>query len=143
MQKVEQDDTILFDEINVAKVTVNLDAVLPAYENRVAFNIKYKLIVNTKDYTTKCNENQDVYLYCKNAQFEVTQLYKGTMPFKLQFDLIPNKIKYTKSKWNDYQAMKLCDIGKANNDTGKSFIQEFADGYNAMKPITDAIKGVC
>lgn len=143
VQTVQQDDTILFDEINTAKVTVNLKAVLPAFEDRVAFTLRYKMTVNTQDYTAKCNENQEIDLYCQNAQFEVKQLYKGTMPFTLQFDLMPNKEKYTKSKWRDYQEIKLSEIGDVNSATGKTFIQEFADGYLAMKPITDAVKGVC
>lgn len=142
-QKVAQDDTILFDEINVAKVTINFKAVLPAFEDRVAFSFNYKMTVNTQDYTAKCSETQEIDLYCQNAKFEVTQMYKGIMPFKLQFDLMPNKEKYTNSKWRDYQEMKLGDIGNVNPSTGKSFIQEFADGYLSMKPITDAVKGVC
>lgn len=142
-QTVEQDNTILFDEINTAKVTVNLKAVLPAFEDRVAFSFLYKMTVNTQDYSAKCNYNQEIDLYCKNSQFEVKQLYKGTMPFMLQFDLIPNKEKYTQSRWNNHQSIKLSDIGNANSATGKSFIQEFADGYLAMKPITDAVESVC
>lgn len=143
IQTVEQDDTILFDEVNTAKVTISLKAVLPAFDDRTAFTLRYKMTVNTQDYTTKCNENQEIYLYCQNAQFEVSQMYKGTMPFKLQFDLMPNKAKYTGSLWSDYQTMKLNEIGNTNNVTGKSFIKEFVDGYLAMKPITDAVKSVC
>lgn len=143
VQTVEQDNTILFDEINTAKVTVMCKAVLPAYEDRTAFNFRYKLTVNTQDYTTKCNENQEIDLYVQNAEFEVQQVYKGAMPFTLKFNLVPNKEKYTQSKWRDYKSMKLGEIGFVNATTGKSIIQEFADGYNAMKPITDAVKGVC
>ena len=65
------------------------------------------------------------------------------MPFTLKFNLMPNKEKYTNSKWRDYQTVKLSDIANVNIVTGKSFVQEFADGYLAMKPITDAVKGVC
>ena len=124
-------------------MTISFKAVLPDFEDRVAFTFRYKMTVNTQDYTAKCSDTQVIDLYCQNAQFEVTQTYKGTTPFKLQFDLMHNKEKYTNSKWRDYQEMKLGDIGKANSSTGKSFIQEFTDGYLAMKPITDAIKSVC
>lgn len=143
VQTVKQDDTILFDEVNTAKVTVEVKAVLPAFEDRIAFTFTYKMNVNTQDYTSKCNENQRINLYVMNAQFTVEQLYKGTMPFFVQFDLVPNKVKYTESRWSDYQALRLGDIGNAHPSTGKSFVQEFADGYLAMKPIDDAIKSVC
>lgn len=143
IQTVVQSSTVLFDEVNIAKVTVNLDAVLPAFEDRIAFSFTYQITVNTQDYTTKCNENQKINLYCKDAQFEVRQMFKGTMPFTLQFDLTPNKEKYTQSTWRDYTSMKLSKISDAHFVTGKSFIQEFADNYLAMKPIVDAVKGVC
>ena len=143
IQNVEQQETVLFDEINTAKVLINVKAVLPAFEDRVAFTFKYKMTVNTQDYTSKCNENQTIELYSMNAKFEVEQVYKSTMPFVVQFDLIPNKITYTKYRWSDSQRLKLCDIGVANPTTGKSFVQEFVDGYLAMKPITDAVKSVC
>lgn len=143
VQTVEQDNTILFDEINTAKVTVMCKAVLPAYKDRTAFDFRYKLTVNTQDYTTKCNTNQDINLCVQNAEFEVQQVYKGSMPFTLKFNLVPNKEKYTQSKWRDYKSMKLGEIGNASASTGKSIIQEFADCYLAMKPITDAVKGVC
>lgn len=142
-QTVVQNSTVLFDEVNIAKVTVNLDAVLPAFEDRSAFSFTYQITVNTQDCTVKCNENQKINLYCKDSLFEVKQLYNGTMPFKLQFDMTPNKEKYTTSKWLDYQAIKLCDLSVAHHATGKSFIQEYTDNYSAMKPIIDAVKGVC
>lgn len=142
-QSVEQSSTVLFDEVNIAKVTVNLDVVLPAFEDRVAFSFTYQITVNTQDYTVKCNENQKINLYCKDAQFEVRQMFKGTMPFKLQFDMTPNREKYTNSTWRDYQPMKLCELSNSHHATGKSFIKEFADNYSAMKPIVDAVKGVC
>lgn len=143
IQNVEQQETVLFDEINTAKVIVKVEAVLPAFEDLVAFTFKYKMTVNTQDYTFKCNENQTIELCCMNAKFEVKQVYKCTMPFVVQFDLIPNKITYTNSRWSNSQQLKLCDISVANPTTGKSFVQEFVDGYLAMKPITDAIKSVC
>ena len=142
-QSVEQSSTVLFDEVNIAKVTVNLDVVLPAFEDRIAFSFTYQITVNTQDYTVKCNENQKINLYCKDAQFEVRQMFKGTMPFKLQFDMTPNREKYTNSSWRDYQLMPLSDISNPHHATGKSFIQEFVDNYSAMKPIVDAVKGVC
>jgi hypothetical protein len=143
IQKVETSDTILFDEVDIAKVTVKISAVLPASENSSVFFFNYKITVNTKDYTTKCDENQDITLYCNNSKFEVAQMYKGTMPFTLQFDLTPNKEKYTQSTWRDYTSMKLSKISDAHFVTGKSFVQEYADNYLAMKPITDAVKSVC
>lgn len=142
-QSVVHNDTILFDEVNIAKVTVNLTAILPAFEDRVAFSFTYQLTINTQDYTTKCCENQKINLYIQNAQFEVKQLYNGTMPFKLQFDMTPNKEKYTNSTWRDYQAIKLSDLSVAHHATGKSFIQEYTDNCSAMKPIIDAVKDVC
>lgn len=142
-QTVEQSNTILFDEVNIAQVTVSLDAVLPAFEDRIAFSFMYKITVNTQDYTVKCNENQKISLYCKDARFEVRQMFKGTMPFTLQFDMTPNREKYTNSSWRDYQLMLLSDISNPHHATGKSFVQEFADNYSAMKPIVDAVKGVC
>ena len=144
IQKVEQKETVLFDEINTAKVLINVEAVLPAFEDRVAFTFKYKMNVNTQDYTSKCNESQTIELYSVNDEFEVEHVHKGTNThFFTKFDLIPNKIMYTESRWSDRQKLKLCDIGVANPKTGKSFVQEFVDGYLAMKPITDAIKSVC
>ena len=143
IQKVETSDTILFDEVDIAKVSVKLSAVLPASENSTAFFFNYKITVNTRDYTTECDENQDIMLYVNNSKFEVAQMYKGTMPFTLQFDLTPNKETYTKSTWRDYTSMKLSKISDAHFVTGKSFIQEYADNYLAMKPITDAVKSVC
>lgn len=142
-QSVVHNDTILFDEVNIAKVTVNLTAILPAFEDRVAFSFTYQLTINTQDYTTKCCENQKINLYSQNAQFEVKQLYNGTMPFKLQFDMTPNKEKYTNSSWRDYQVIKLSDLSVAHHATGKSFIQEYTDNYSAMKHIIDAVKDVC
>ncbi len=143
IQTVEPTGTILFDEVNIAEVTVNLKAALPASEDRIAFSFTYKMTVNTQDYTTKCDENQEITLYCENDTFEVQQMYKGTMPFALKFKLTPNKEKYTNSNWRDYQTMLLSNISDANSATGKSFIQEFADNYLAMKPIADAVKSVC
>lgn len=143
IQKVEPSDTILFDEVDIAEVAVNIKAVLPASEDLIAFSFKYKLTVNTQDYTTKCNENQEIELYNHATMFEVKQMYKGTMPFALKFNLTPNKEAYTKSNWRDYQTMKLSEISVATFVTGKSFVQEFADNYLAMKPITDAVKSVC
>lgn len=143
IQTVEQSNTILFDEVNIAKVTVNLSAVLPAFEDRIAFFFTYKMTVNTQDYTVKCNENQKINLYCKDAKFEVRQMFKGTMPFKLQFDMTPNREKYTNSSWRDDQPMTLSCISNPHHATGKSFVQEFVDNYSAMKPIVDAVKGVC
>lgn len=143
IQKVETSDTILFDEVDIAKVTVKLSAVLPAFEDRVAFFFTYQITVNTQDYTVKCNENQKINLYCKDARFEVRQMFKGTMPFTLQFDMTPNREKYTNSTWRDYQPMQLSCISNPHHATGKSFVQEFADNYSAMKPIVDAVKRVC
>ena len=142
-QTVETSDTILFDEVDIAKVYVKIAAVLPAYENSTAFFFKYKITVNTRNYTTECDENQAITLYCNNAKFEVAQMYKGTMPFKLQFDMTPNKEKYTQSTWRDYQTLKLSKISDANSATGKSFVQEYADNYLAMKSIIDAVKSAC
>ena len=143
IQKVEPTGTILYDEVDIAEVTVNLTAVLPDKEDRIAFSFTYKMTVNTQDYTTKCNENQEIIIYCEHDKFEVKQMYKGTMPFELKFNLTPNKEKYTTSNWRDYQTMKLSELSDANSATGKSFIQEFADNYLAMKPIADAVKSVC
>lgn len=143
IQAVEPSDTVLFDEVNIAKVTVNLSAVLPAFEDRIAFCFKYKINVNTQDYTTKCNENQEIALYCKNSLFDVKQMYKGTIPFTIQLDVTPNKEQYTGSRWRDYQSMKLSEISEPHHATRKSFIQEFADYYSAIQPITDAVKSVC
>ena len=142
-QTVESDDTILFDEVDIAEVTVNIKAVLPAFEDRVAFSFKYKITVNTQDYTTKCNETQEIDLYCMNAKFEVDQMYKGTMPFTIVVDLTPNKEKYTISKWHDNQTLQLGKIGYAMRATGKSFIQEYASNLSALNLITDAVKSVC
>jgi hypothetical protein len=142
-QTVEKDSTVLFDEVNLAKVVVTCKAVLPAFENRVAFNFRYKMTVNTQDYTAKCNDEQEVDLNCNNAQFEVQQIYHGTMPFVIKFDLMPNKEKYTQSKWRDYVTCKLSEFKNVNPSTGKSFIQEYTEGYKAMKPISDAVKTVC
>ena len=143
IQTVEQDKTILFDEVNIATVTVNLAAVLPAFEDRIAFSFTYQITVNTQDYTVKCYEKQKIDLYSKDSRFEVRQMFKGTMPFKLQFDMTPNREKYTNSTWRDNQTMKLCELSNPHHATGKSFIQEFAYNYSAMKPIVDAVKGVC
>lgn len=143
IQTVEQKNTILFDEVNIATVTVNLAAVLPAFEDRIAFSFTYQITINTQDYTTKCYENQKIDLYCKDSRFEVRQMFKGTMPFKLQFNMTPNREKYTNSTWRDNQPMKLCEISKPHHATRKSFVQEFADNYSAMKHIVDAVKGVC
>ena len=143
IQTVEQSSTVLFDEVNIAKVTVNLDAVLPAFEDRNAFSFTYQITVNTQDYTVKCYEKQKINLYCKDARFEVRQMFKGTMPFKLQFDMTPNREKYTNSSWRDNQPMMLCELSNPHHATGKSFVQEFADNYSAMKPIVDAVTGVC
>ena len=142
-QTVDPGYTTLFDEVDIAKVTVNLAAVLPAFEDRIAFSFTYQITVNTQDYTVKCNENQKIDLYCKDSRFEVRQMFKGTMPFKLQFDMTPNREKYTDSTWRDNQPMPLSCISDPHHATGKSFIQEFADNYSAMKPIVDAVKGVC
>ena len=143
-QTVVQSCTVLFDEVNIAQVTVNLDAVLPAFEDRIAFSFTYQMTINTQDYTTNCyEENQKINLYCKDSRFEVKQMFKGTMPFKLHFDMTPNREKYTNSTWRDYQPMKLCELSNPHHATGKSFVQEFADNYSAMKPIVDAVKGVC
>jgi hypothetical protein len=143
IQTVEHDNTVLFDEVNIASVTVNLKAILPAFEDRIAFSFTYQITINTQDYTTKCYENQKIDLYCKDSRFEVRQMFKGTMPFKLQFDMTPNREKYTNSSWRDYQPMPLSCISNPHHATGKSFVQEFADNYSAMKPIVDAVKGVC
>lgn len=143
IQTVEQDNTILFDEVNIATVTVNIRAVLPAFEDLNAFAFTYQMTVNTQDYTAKCYENQKIDLFCKNSLFDVKQMYKGTIPFTVQLDVTPNKEQYTGSKWRDYQSMKLSDISEPHHVTRKSFIQEFADYYSAIKPITDAVKSVC
>lgn len=143
IQTVEQDKTILFDEVNIATVTVNLAAVLPAFEDRIAFSFTYQITVNTQDYTVKCYENQKIDLYCKNSQFEVKQLYKGATPFTLLLDVTPNKEKYTSSKWREYQPMKLSELSDAHHATRKSFIQEFAEYYAAIDAITLAVKSVC
>lgn len=142
-QTVEKDNTVLFDEVNLAKVVVTCKAVLPAFENRVAFNFRYKMTVNTQDYTAKCSEEQEIDLTCQNPMFEIQQIYKGAMPFTIQFNLMPNKEKYTQSKWRDYVTCKLSGLKNVNVATGKSFIQEYTDGYKAMKPISDAVKSVC
>ncbi len=142
-QTVVQSCIVLFDKVNIAKVAVNLDAVLPAFEDRVAFSFTYQITVNTQDYTVKCNENQKINLYCKDSLFEVKQMFKGTMPFKLQFDMTPNREKYTNSTWRDYQVIKLSDLSVAHHATGKSFIQEFADNFMKHTEAVDAVKGVC
>lgn len=136
-------DIILFDEVNTAKVTSKLSAVLPAFDDRVAFTINYKMTVNTQDYTTKCNENQKIDLYCLNTKFEIDQTYKGTMPFKIQIDMVPNKAKYTQSTWRDNQTMALSELRVAHSATGKSIIQEFVDNYSAITLINEAVKSVC
>ena len=143
IQTVEQSNTILFDEVNIATVTVNLKAILPAFEDRIAFSFTYQLTINTQDYTTKCYENQKIDLFCKNSLFDVKQMYKGTIPFTIQLEVTPNKEQYTGSRWRDYQSMKLSEISEPHHATRKSFIQEFADYYSAIKPITDAVKSVC
>lgn len=143
IQTVDPADTILYDEVDTAEVTINIKAILPAFENRVAFSFKYKITVNTQDYTTKCNETQEINLYCNNYKFEVDQIYKGTMPFTLQFYMTPNKEKYTISKYRDYQILQLCKISDAISATGKSFIQEYTDNLSALNLIIDAVKSIC
>ena len=143
IQSVEQSKTILFDEVNIATVTVNLAAVLPAFEDRYAFSFTYQITINTHDYTTKCYENQKIDLYCKDSLFEVQQMFKGTIPFAIKLNMIPNKEKYTNSTWRDYQTMKLREISNPHHATGKSIIQEFADNCSAIKLINDAVKSVC
>ena len=143
IQSVEQANTILFDEVNIATVTVNLKAVLPDFEDRVAFSFMYQITINTQDYTTKCYENQKIDLYCTDSLFEVKQMFKGTIPFAIKLNTIPNKEKYTASRWCNYQTMKLGEISYANRTTGKSFIQEYADNYAAIKLINEAVKSVC
>lgn len=143
IQTVEQANTILFDEVNIATVTVDLAAVLPAFEDRIAFSFNYKMTINTQDYTTKCDENQEIDLYCQNTNFEVNQLYKGTMPFAIKLNMTPNKEKYTHSNWREYQTIKLSKISDANCSTGKSFIQEYAGNLSALNLITDAVNSVC
>lgn len=143
IQTVEQDNTILFDEVNIATVTANIKAVLPAFDDLIAFSFTYQITVNTQDYTVKCYENQEINLFCKNSLFDVKQMYKGTIPFTIQLDVTPNKEQYTSSRWRDYQSMKLSEISEPHHATRKSFIQEFADYYSAIQPITDAVKSVC
>ena len=143
IQTVEHDNTVLFDEVNIASVTVNLKAILPAFEDRIAFSFTYQITINTQDYTTKCYENQKIDLYCKDSLFEVRQMFKGTIPFAIKLNVIPNKEKYTNSTWRDYQTMKLREISDAHHATGKSIIQEFADNCSAIKLINEAVKSVC
>ena len=143
IQTVEQDKTILFDEVNIATVTVNLTAVLPAFEDRAAFSFTYQITINTQDYTTKCYENQKIDLCCKDSLFEVQQMFKGTIPFAIKLNMIPNKEKYTKSTWREYQTMKLSELRYAHHATGKSIIQEFADNCSVIKLINEAVKSVC
>ena len=143
IQTVEQKNTILFDEVNIASVTVNLTAVLPAFEDRPAFSFTYQITINTQDYTTKCYENQKIDLFCKDSLFEVQQMFKGTIPFAIKLDMIPNKEKYTNSKWRDYQIMQLSELSNPHHATGKSIIQEFADNCSALKLIGEAVKSVC
>lgn len=143
IQSVEQSNTILFDEVNIATVTVNLKAILPAFEDRIAFSFTYQITINTQDYTTKCYENQKINLCCKDSLFEVRQMFKGTIPFAIKLNVIPNKEKYTNSTWRDYQTMKLREISDAHHATGKSIIQEFADNCSAIKLINEAVKSVC
>ena len=142
-QTVDPGYTTLFDEVDIAKVTVELAAVLPSFENRVAFSFKYKLTVNTQDMSTKCDENQAIELYCKDSLFEVRQLFKGTIPFAIKLNMTPNKEIYTSSTWRDNQVMKLGEISYANRTTGKSFIQEYSDNYSALRRVIDAVKSVC
>lgn len=142
-QKIDQDTIVLFDEIDTAKVKVQFKALLPAFENLIAFSFTYEMTVNTLDYTTKCDDAQVIDVYSVNSLLVVNQIYKGTVPFRLQFDLLPNAEKYTYRSYADYVRMKLCDISKADPSTGKSFIQEFTDNYLKMLPIINAIKGVC
>ena len=142
-QSVEQANTILFDEVNIATVTVKLTAVLPAFEDRAAFSFMYQVTVNTQDYTVKCYENQKIDLYCKDSLFEVQQMFKGTIPFAIKLNMIPNKEKYTNSTWRDYQTMKLREISNPHHATGKSIIQEFTDNCSAIKLINEAVKSVC
>ena len=141
-QTVEQDETVLFDEVNIATVTVKLAAVLPAFDDRIAFSFKYKMTVNTQDYTAKYNENQKIELYCQNPQLAVEQMYKGS-PFTIKKDMTPNKEIYTNSTWRDNQVMKLSEISDANRATGVSFIQEYSDNYSALLRVIDAVKSVC
>ena len=143
IQTVEQKNTILFDEVNIATVTVNLAAVLPAFEDRPAFSFTYQITINTQDYTTKCYENQKIDLYCKDSLFEVQQMFKGTIHFAIKLNMIPNKEKYTNSTWRDNQTMKLREISNPHHATGKSIIQEFADNCSAIKLINEAVKSVC
>ena len=98
---------------------------------------------NTQDYTTMCYENQKIDLYCKDSLFEVRQMFKGTIPFAIKLDMIPNKEKYTNSKWRDYQIMKLSELSNPHHATGKSIIQEFTDNCSAIKLINEAVKSVC
>ena len=142
IQTVEQRETVLFDEVDIAKVTVKLAAVLPSFEDRVAFSFMYKLTVNTQDYTTKCDENQAIELDCRNSQLTVELMYEGS-PFIIQKEMTPNKEIYTNSTWRDNQPMKLREISDAHHATGKSFIQEFADNYSALLRVIDAVKNVC
>ena len=141
-QTVEQDETVLFDEVNIATVTVKLAAVLPAFDDRIAFSFKYKMTVNTQDYTAKYNENQKIELYCQNPKLAVEQMYKGS-PFTIKKDMTPNKEIYTNSTWRDNQVMKLGEISDANRATGVSFIQEYSDNYSALLRVIDAVKSVC
>ena len=141
-QTVDPGYTTLFDEVDIAKVTVELAAVLPSFENRVAFSFKYKLTVNTQDMSTKCDENQAIDLTCRNPQLAVEQMYKGS-PFIIKKDMTSNKDIYTNSTWRDNQMMKLGEISYANRATGKSFIQEYADNYSALLRVIDAVKSVC
>ena len=141
-QTVDPGFTVLFDEVDIAKVTVELAAVLPSFENRIAFSFKYKLTVNTQDMSTKCDETQAIELNCRNSQLAVEQMYAGS-PFIIKKEMTPNKEIYTSSTWRDYQVMKLGEISYANRTTGKSFIQEYADNYSALQRVIDAVKSVC
>ena len=141
-QTVDPGYTTLFDEVDIAKVTVELAAVLPSFEDRVAFSFKYTLTVNTQNMSTKCDENQAIDLTCRNSQLAVEQMYKGS-PFIIKKDMTPNKEIYTNSTWRDNQLMKLSEISYANRATGKSFIQEYADNYAALQRVIDAVKSVC
>ena len=123
-------------------MTVELAAVLPSFEDRVAFSFKYTLTVNTQNMSTKCDENQAIDLTCRNSQLEVEQMYKGS-PFIIKKDMTPNKEIYTNSTWRDNQLMKLSEISYANRATGKSFIQEYADNYAALQRVIEAVKRVC
>ncbi|MCZ0950771.1 hypothetical protein N7T98_25675, partial [Pseudomonas syringae pv. tomato] len=137
------DTIVLFDGIDTARVKVQFKALLPAFENLIGFSFTYEMTVNTRDYTTKCDDAQVIDFYCNNAQLVVNQMYKGTTPFRLQFDLLLGMAEHTYRSYCNHVGMKLCDISKADPSTGKSFIQTFTDNYRKMLLAIDAIKSVC